>query len=218
MKHLIAPSLLSADFMNLQRDIEMVNESEADWFHLDIMDGVFVPNITYGFPVIKQIRKIAKKPLDTHLMIVNPEQYITAFKNSGVDILNVHFEASTHLHRTVQKIKSLDMKAGISLNPHTPVHFIEDIVCDVDVVMLMSVNPGFAGQKFIANTYKKISQLKNMIEQKNTDTLIEVDGGVDLSNAAKLVEMGADVLVSGSFIFKSEKPKQTIQQLKTMKS
>ncbi|MCF6241362.1 MAG: ribulose-phosphate 3-epimerase [Bacteroidales bacterium] len=214
MQHLISPSFLSADFTNLEREIMQMNKSEADWFHLDIMDGVFVPNITFGMPVIKQIKKHAQKPLDVHLMIVQPERYIEEFKNSGADILTVHYEACTHLHRTVQQIKSAGMKAGVSLNPHTPVHLLEDILNDVDMILLMSVNPGFGGQKFIKNTYKKINQLKILGEKNGADFLIEIDGGVDNSNAKKLIEAGADVLVAGSFVFGSENPLETVKSLK----
>ena len=214
MSHLISPSLLSADFGNLQRDIEMVNSSEADWFHIDVMDGMFVPNISFGFPVIQAIKKHAKKPLDVHLMIADPDRYLEDFKKAGADVLTVHYEACNHLHRTVQKIKSLGMGAGISLNPHTPVHLLEDILPETDLILLMSVNPGFGGQKFIENTYKKVSELKSMIQKSGAKTLIEIDGGVDSSNARKLIDSGADVLVSGSFVFKSDDPATTISNLK----
>jgi ribulose-phosphate 3-epimerase len=214
MKHLIAPSLLAADFSNLQKDIDMINRSEADWFHLDIMDGVFVPNISFGIPVLEAIKPLSKKPFDVHLMIVQPERYIETFKNAGADLFNVHYEASTHLHRTVQTIHSAGMKAGVTLNPHTPVSVLEDIVAELDLVLLMSVNPGFGGQKFIANTYNKVEQLKELILKKNSRALIQVDGGVDNTNAAQLVEKGADVLVAGSYVFKSNDPEATIAGLK----
>ncbi len=214
MAHLVSPSLLSADFGNLQRDIEMINTSEADWFHLDIMDGMFVPNISFGFPVIKHIKKHAKKPLDVHLMIVNPDRYIEDFYNAGADILTVHYEACDHLHRTIQNIKSKGMKAGISLNPHTPVHLLKDIISDVDLVLIMSVNPGFGGQKFIPNSIEKIKELKQLIIDKKSSALIEVDGGVDNSNVKLLVNAGCDILVAGSYIFKSEDQMETIKELK----
>ncbi|MBN2682552.1 MAG: ribulose-phosphate 3-epimerase [Bacteroidales bacterium] len=214
MSQLIAPSLLSADFANLQRDIEMINSSAADWFHIDVMDGLFVPNISFGFPVIQHIKKHASKPLDVHLMIVDPDRFIDEFKNVGADVLTVHYEACNHLHRTVQRIKSLGMGAGVSLNPHTPVSLLEDILPDTDLILIMSVNPGFGGQKFIENTYKKVSELKNMIIKTGAKTLIEVDGGVDLNNARKLIDAGADVLVAGSFVFKSTQPSKTIEELK----
>ena len=214
MNHLVSPSLLSADFGNLQRDIEMVNNSEADWFHLDIMDGVFVPNISYGIPVIKAIKKHAKKPLDVHLMIIDPDRYIEDFQKAGADILTVHYEACTHLHRTVQNIKSKGMKAGVSLNPHTPVHLLKDIIEDLDLVLIMSVNPGFGGQKFIKNSYEKIKELKQLIKDKGSKALIEVDGGVDNTNAEQLVKAGCDVLVAGSHVFGSENQLETIKKLK----
>jgi len=216
MQTLISPSLLAADFMNLKADIDMVNNSDADWFHLDIMDGVFVPNISYGLPLVSQISKIAKKPLDVHLMIVDPDRYIEAFKKAGSDILTVHYEACTHLHRTVQNIHSHDMKAGVSLNPHTPVAVLEDIIQDLDVVLLMSVNPGFGGQSFIENTYTKIEKLKALIAEKNADVIIEIDGGVNTDTGKKLVEAGADALVAGSFVFNSENPTETIANLKQL--
>ncbi len=217
MSHLISPSFLSADFTNLEKEIKLMNNSQADWFHLDIMDGVFVPNITFGMPVISQIKKHAKKPLDVHLMIVQPERYIEDFKKAGADILTVHYEACTHLHRTIQQIKSLGMKSGVSLNPHTPVHLLEDIIEEVDMVLLMSVHPGFGGQKFIKNTYDKIRQIKELTAKKYTKVQIEIDGGVDASNAKALVETGADVLVAGSFVFKSENPVETVSKLKNLK-
>jgi ribulose-phosphate 3-epimerase len=216
MSHLVAPSILSADFANIQRDVEMINSSKADWFHVDIMDGVFVPNISFGFPVIKAIKKHAKKPLDVHLMIVNPDQYITEFKNAGADVLTVHYEACTHLHRTLQAIKAAGMKTGVALNPHTPVSVLEDILIDTDLVCMMSVNPGFGGQKFIENTYNKVAALKKMIQSKGCKTLIEIDGGVDLNNYKKLVETGADVLVAGNTVFSSKEPVKTIEQLKAV--
>lgn len=207
---ILAPSLLAADFGNLQQAIEMVNASEADWFHIDIMDGVFVPNISYGMPVLSVIQKHATKPLDVHLMIVDPDRYITTFAKLGSDILTVHYEACTHLHRTLQAIKAEGMKAGVALNPHTPVSVLEDIIQDVDVLLLMSVNPGFGGQSFIENTYKKVRQAKTLIEQAGASTLIEIDGGVSLKNAKALVEAGADALVAGSFVFNAANPTQTV--------
>ena len=211
---ILAPSLLAADFGNLQQAIEMVNASEADWFHIDIMDGVFVPNISYGMPVLSVIQKHATKPLDVHLMIVDPDRYISTFAKLGSDILTVHYEACTHLHRTLQAIKAEGMKAGVALNPHTPVSVLEDIIQDVDVLLLMSVNPGFGGQSFIENTYKKVRQAKMLIEQAGASTLIEIDGGVSLKNAKALVEAGADALVAGSFVFNAANPTQTIADLK----
>jgi ribulose-phosphate 3-epimerase len=214
MKRIIAPSILAADFGNLQRDIEMVNQSEADWFHLDIMDGVFVPNISYGMPVISVIKKHAIKPLDVHLMIVQPERYISTFKKVGADILTVHYEACTHLHRTIQEIKAEKMLAGVSLNPHTPVSVLEDIIHDLDLVLIMSVNPGFGGQSFIENTYKKIEQLQKMIADRKAKTIIEVDGGVNDINIRKLEEAGATAFVAGSFVFGAKNPDEVISRLK----
>jgi len=216
MSHLIAPSFLSADFSNLSKDIQMINESQADWFHLDIMDGVFVPNISFGFPVIKTIKKQAIKPLDVHLMIVKPERFIETFAEAGANILTVHYEACTHLHRTLDQIKSLGMKAGVSLNPHTPVSLLEDLINMADLVLIMSVNPGFGGQKFIEHSYEKIRKLKTMINSSGSNALIEVDGGVDPSNASALIEAGVDILVAGNAIFGAEDPIKTIEQLKTL--
>ena len=214
MPTLIAPSVLAADFANLQRDSEMLNKSEADWFHIDIMDGVFVPNISFGMPVLKAIAKHATKPLDVHLMIVNPDQYIETFAELGSAVLTVHYEACDHLHRTLQKIKSCGMKAGVALNPHTPITVLESIIKDVDVVCLMSVNPGFGGQSFIEETYTKVRKLKALIQEKESATLIEIDGGVTNKNAKQLINAGADVLVAGSYVFGAEDPIQTIAGLK----
>ena len=212
-KHLIAPSVLAADFSNLQRDIEMINESDADWFHIDIMDGVFVPNISFGMPVLRDIKKHAKKTLDVHLMIVNPDQYIETFASLGADILTVHYEACTHMHRTIQAIKSTGMKAGIALNPHSSVNQLKDIIKDIDLVCLMSVNPGFGGQSFIENTFEKVKELKELIQSTGSDCQIEIDGGVTNKNAKKLVEVGANILVAGSYVFKSDNPTETISKL-----
>lgn len=214
MKTLVAPSLLSANFLNLAADIEMLNKSEADWLHLDIMDGVFVPNISFGFPVVSAINKIAQKPLDVHLMIVNPDRYIEKFKQAGASILSVHIEACQHLHRCLESIKNAGMKAGIVLNPHTAISSLEDILSVADLVLLMSVNPGFGGQKFIETTLTKIASLKEMILRKNLSTLIEVDGGIDLNNAKAIVSAGADILVAGSAIFKADSPTEIIHLLK----
>ena len=211
---ILSPSLLAADFGNLQQAVQMVNASEADWFHIDIMDGVFVPNISYGMPVLSAINKHATKPLDVHLMIIDPDRYISTFAKLGSYILTVHYEACTHLHRTLQAIKAEGMKAGVALNPHTPVALLEDIIKDVDLLLLMSVNPGFGGQSFIENTYKKVQQAKALITQAGANTLIEIDGGVTLSNAKALVEAGADALVAGSFVFNAANPTQTIAELK----
>ncbi len=211
---LIAPSVLAADFGNLQRDLEMINNSEADWFHIDIMDGVFVPNISYGMPVLKAIAKHAKKTIDVHLMIVDPDRYIKEFASLGSDILTVHYEACTHLHRTIQAIKAEGMKAGVAINPHTSVDLLKDVIKDIDLVLVMSVNPGFGGQSFIENTYAKVKQLKTIIEDAGATTLIEVDGGVTDQNAAQLTKAGADVLVAGSYVFKAENQIETIKGLK----
>ncbi len=214
MGHLVAPSMLTANFGQLQAEVEMVNNSEADWFHLDIMDGVFVPNISFGLPIVKTIKSTALKPLDVHLMIVQPERYIRDFKEAGADILTIHYEASTHLHRSISEIKKEGMKAGVVLNPHTPVNVLVDIINDLDLVLLMSVNPGFGGQKFIENTYIKISKLKNLINKTNSKALIEIDGGVTLDNSSKLINTGADVLVAGNTVFSSSDPISTIHKLK----
>ena len=211
---LIAPSVLAADFANLQRDIEMINTSEADWFHIDIMDGVFVPNISFGMPVLEAISKHAKKTIDVHLMIVDPDRYIKTFADLGANVLTVHYEACTHLHRTLQAIKAAGMKAGVALNPHTSVNLLEDVINDIDLVCIMSVNPGFGGQSFIENTYAKVRQLKDLITKKGATTQIEIDGGVTDKNAKQLAEAGADVLVAGSFVFKAENPIMTIANLK----
>lgn len=214
MNRLIAPSLLAADFTNLQHDIDMVNNSEADWLHLDIMDGVFVPNISFGIPVVKAVKKIARKPLDVHLMIVEPEKYLAGFRDAGADILTVHIETCRHLHRIVEEIKELGMKAGVTLNPHTPVVMLEEIITCVDVVLIMSVNPGFGGQKFIATSLDKIKRTRSLIEKSGSNALIEVDGGVDLHNAASLFDAGVNVLVAGTTVFHSADPAATIHDLK----
>ena len=215
---IIAPSVLAADFANLQRDIEMINSSEADWFHIDIMDGVFVPNISFGMPVLQAISKHAKKTIDVHLMIVDPDRYIKTFAQLGSNIITVHYEACPHLHRTLQAIKAEGMKAGVALNPHTNIDLLEDVIQDIDMVCIMSVNPGFGGQSFIDNTYKKVEKLKALIQRKNASTLIEIDGGVTSKNAKQLVDAGADVLVAGSFVFGAENPTKTISDLKILTS
>ncbi|GGE16301.1 ribulose-phosphate 3-epimerase [Psychroflexus salis] len=214
MKKLLAPSILAADFANLQRDVEMINKSEADWFHIDIMDGVFVPNISFGMPVLKAINQHANKFIDVHLMIVNPDQYFKTFAELGANMLTVHLEACTHLHRSLQSIKNEGMQAGVALNPHTNIQLLKDVIEDIDMVCLMSVNPGFGGQHFIENTYQKVRELKELIQLKNAKTKIEIDGGVTNQNAKQLIDAGADVLVAGSYVFKAQNPTQTIQDLK----
>lgn len=214
MQKMIAPSLLSADFLNLRNDVEMINRSDADWFHCDIMDGVFVPNLSFGIPVIQAVKRLAQKPLDVHLMIVHPEHYFEAFAKAGADIITFHYEACTHIHRAVQQIKALGIKAGVVLNPHTPVCVLEDIIADLDVVLLMSVNPGFGGQQFIERTYDKVRKLRQMIDEQHASALIEVDGGVNTKNASALFAAGADVLVAGNAVFKSDNPINTIKELK----
>lgn len=216
MKHFIAPSILSADFANLQRDVEMINNSQADWFHVDIMDGVFVPNISFGFPVITAAKKYAKKPFDVHLMIVDPDRYIAEFAKAGADVITVHYEACTHLHRTIQLIKSVGCKAGVALNPHTPVFLLKDILADLDLVLIMSVNPGFGGQQFIPQTLNKVRELKQMALQVNPNLYIEVDGGVGIQNIASLIEAGANVFVAGNAVFAAPNPTQMIADLKNV--
>ena len=216
MKHLIAPSLLSANFMNLRQDVEMINNSEADWLHLDIMDGVFVPNISFGFPVLAGLKNACTKKLDVHLMIVEPQKFIHEVASIGAYMMNVHYEACTHLHRTIGAIKEAGMKASVTLNPHTPVSLLKDIIQDLDMVLLMSVNPGYGGQKFITHTLEKTKALKEMINRKGLDTLIEIDGGVNLQTGKQLIDAGADVLVAGSFVFKAQNPIQTIHELKSL--
>ncbi|RZK17219.1 MAG: ribulose-phosphate 3-epimerase [Pedobacter sp.] len=216
MKHIIAPSILAADFGNLQRDIEMINQSEADWFHVDVMDGVFVPNISFGFPVMAAVKKYATKPLDVHLMIVEPDKFIPEFAEAGADRITVHYEACTHLQRTIQLIKAFGCKAGVALNPHTPVTLLQDVIEDLDLVLIMSVNPGFGGQAFIHNTYKKIQDLKRLIQGINEDLIIEVDGGVGLQNIANLVSAGANAFVAGSAVFATENPMETIAEMKKL--
>jgi ribulose-phosphate 3-epimerase len=217
MSHLVSPSILAADFANLQRDIEMLNSSVADWIHVDIMDGLFVPNISFGFPVVKAVKKHAQKPLDVHLMIVDPDRYLQQFKDDGANQITVHYEACTHLHRTVHAIKDLGIKAGVALNPHTSVNLLDDIIADVDTVLIMSVNPGFGGQKFIENTYKKIRQLKALAAERNPNLLIEIDGGVILQNAPDLLAAGANMLVAGNFVFSAADQVGTIAELKRVK-
>lgn len=216
MKHFIAPSILSADFANLQRDVEMINNSQADWFHVDVMDGVFVPNISFGFPVITAAKKYAKKPFDVHLMIVDPDRYIAEFAKAGADVITVHYEACTHLHRTVQLIKSVGCKAGVALNPHTPVFLLKDILADLDLVLIMSVNPGFGGQQFIPQTLNKVRELKQMALQVNPNLYIEVDGGVGIQNIDSLIEAGANVFVAGNAVFAAPNPTQMIADLKNV--
>lgn len=216
MKHLIAPSVLAADFSNLQRDFDMINSSRADWYHVDVMDGSFVPNISFGMNIVKTMKKMAQKPLDVHLMIDNPDQYLEAFKDAGADVLTVHYEACTHLHRTLSAIRAMGMKAGVAINPHTSVHLLEDVLEQTDLVCIMSVNPGFGGQKFIYQTLAKIKALKARIIERNLSTMIEIDGGVGLQNAEEILKAGADVLVAGSSVFKSEDPIDTIDRLKNI--
>jgi ribulose-phosphate 3-epimerase len=214
MSVIIAPSILSADFSYLQKDIKMINESKADWFHVDIMDGVFVPNISFGLPVVSAIKRHARKPLDVHLMIVEPDKYLSAFADAGAAIITVHYEACTHLHRTIQNLRQLGVLAGVAINPHTPINVLSEVIANIDVVCLMSVNPGFGGQRFIKNTYSKISELKHLIALKNSGAKIEIDGGVDLKNAAELVQAGADILVAGNTVFSAANPQEAIATLK----
>lgn len=214
MSVLIAPSILSADFGNIERDVKMINESRADWFHVDVMDGVFVPNISFGFPVLKAIKKHARKPLDVHLMIVEPDKYLAAFADAGAAIISVHYEACTHLHRTIQSMRQLGVLAGVAINPHTPISLLSEVIAQIDVVVVMSVNPGFGGQRFIKNTYSKIDDLRNLIIQKNSSAKIEIDGGVDIKNAPELIRAGADILVAGNTVFSAESPIEMIARLK----
>lgn len=216
MKPLIAPSILAADFANLEREIKMINESEADWIHVDIMDGVFVPNISMGVPVVEAMNRHAKKPMDVHLMIVNPEKYVEAFHKAGAAVISVHIEACPHLHRDIQQIKALGIKAGVAVNPHTSIELLKDSISDIDLVCLMSVNPGFGGQKFIENTYQKVKELRQLINQRQSSALIEIDGGVNENNAKPLLEAGAKVLVAGNFVFSSANPKEVIKSLKAL--
>lgn len=216
MTPIIAPSILAADFANLQKEVAMINESDADWVHVDIMDGVFVPNLSMGIPVVEAIHRHARKPLDVHLMIVNPERYVEAFHKAGAKVISVHIEACPHLHRNIQQIKALGIQAGVAVNPHTPVSFLSDIIADIDLVCLMSVNPGFGGQKFIDNTYHKVKELRQLINQRQSSALIEIDGGVNEKNAKPLLEAGANVLVAGNFVFSSTDPKQVIKSLKAL--
>jgi ribulose-phosphate 3-epimerase len=216
LNHLVAPSILAADFANLEREVKMINESQADWIHVDVMDGVFVPNFSLGIPVVEAIKRHAKKPLDVHLMIVNPEHHVEAFRNAGADHISVHVEVCKHLQRNVQQIKSLGCKAGVAVNPHTPVIDLENIISDIDIVCVMSVNPGFGGQKFIEHTYQKVQQLKKLITQTNSNAKIEIDGGVTLQNARKLLDSGADILIAGNFVFSAPNPSETIKQLKSI--
>ena len=216
MKAIIAPSILAADFANLEKEISMINESQADWVHVDIMDGVFVPNISFGLPVVEAINRHSKKPLDVHLMIVRPELYVEAFRKAGAEIISVHAEACDHLHRNIQQIKALGAKAGVAINPHTSIHVLENVIDQIDLICLMSVNPGFGGQKFIENTYKKVGQLKKMIQNSGSKALIEIDGGVNKDNAKPLIDAGADVLVAGNFVFTSNNPTEVIERLKSL--
>ncbi len=216
MKPIIAPSILASDFANLQKEISMINESEADWVHVDIMDGVFVPNISMGLPVVEAINRYSKKPLDVHLMIVHPENFVEAFRKAGAELISVHVEACDHLHRNIQQIKDLGAKAGVALNPHTPVQSLENVIDQIDLICVMSVNPGFGGQKFIENTFKKVEAIKKMIQNSGSKALIEIDGGVNQNNAQSLIDAGADVLVAGNFVFSASNPKEVIQRLKSL--